>query len=160
MLARQHEENSMDRLPFDHYYDFFEPKLDDIPIHNDFLKFLDWVADKPGVVLAPSDIASILTDGEKPGQEAIKRAIGVATIMASWQVQLAHPFYRVKDASGTFHEVEMVDTDTMDGKKPYVIEATGEVIEDFPSNAYACFRVVDFEPRPAPVAAASAGLRP
>jgi hypothetical protein len=149
----------MSRLPFDHYYDYYAAKLDDIPIHNDFKKVLEWLSDKPGHVTHYGELACVLGDTTNPGAEDLQRAVGAMVILTTWPQSLGTVFFEVVSADGSLYPVDKVPQEALDGKAPYVLEATGETIEDLPSSLRPLIRIADFEPRPALDEIPSAGLR-
>jgi hypothetical protein len=63
----------------------------------------------------------------------------------------------VKLAKGQLYEVGLQEQDIYDGKKPFVLEATGETIDNFAANAYMHIRFRDFEPKLAVTAAPNTG---
>ncbi len=133
-------------LTFDHYYDNYVSKLSDIPIHKHFRKVLDWVKDKPGHITSISELAMVISGEEAPSDDAVRDAIGVTGILTAWPEPLGDIFFEVKSQDGGFYPVDRVPQEAVDGTAPYVLEATGETIEDFPSNALVRIRIADFEP--------------
>lgn len=131
---------------FDHYYDNYVSKLSDIPIHNNFRKVLDWIKDKPGRVTSISELASVISGDEAPDDDDVRDAIGVTGILTAWPEALGDIFFEVKSQDGGLYPVDRVPQEAVDGTAPYVLEATGETIEDFPSNALVRIRIADFEP--------------
>jgi hypothetical protein len=136
----------MELQSFDHYRDNYVSKMTDIPVHNNFRKVLDWVKDKPGHVTSISDLAGIITGQEKPDDDAIRAAIGVTGILTAWPEALGDIFFEVMSEDGSLYPVDRVPQEAVDGTAPYVLEATGETIEDFPARALVRIRIVDFEP--------------
>lgn len=136
----------MELQSFDHYYDAYVSKLSDIPIHNNFRKVLDWVKDKPGHITSIGELAMVISDGEALSDEAVRDAIGVTGILTAWPEAIGDIFFEVKSQDGGLYPVDRVPQEAVDGTAPYVLEATGETIEDFPSNALVRIRIADFEP--------------
>jgi hypothetical protein len=136
----------MERLPFDYYHDNYVSKMTDIPIHNNFRKVLDWVKDKPGQITCISELASVISGEDKPDNDAVRAAMGAATILTAWPESLGAIFFEVMSEDGGLYSVDRVPQEAVDGTAPYVLEATGETIEDFPSRALVRIRIVDFEP--------------
>lgn len=136
----------MELQSFDHYYDNYVSKLSDIPIHNNFRKVLDWVKDKPGRVTSINELASVISGDEVPDDDAVRDAIGVTGILTAWPEALGDIFFEVKSQDGGLYPVDRVPQEAVDGTAAYVLEATGETIEDFPSNALVRIRIADFEP--------------
>lgn len=136
---------------FDDYYDYYVPQIDKYPQRDDFMKVLEWVADKPGSISAFSDLALVIEPDKDPGsQEMMLRVLSIATILTGWKHQIADPFFKVKSSNGAFYDVGVQEQAVYDGKKSFVLEATGETIADFASRAYMYIRFKDFEPRPLP----------
>jgi hypothetical protein len=136
----------MELQSFEHYRDNYVSKLSDIPIHNNFRKVMDWVKDKPGHVTSVSELASVISGKDKPDNDAMRAAIGVAGILTTWPDPLGDIFFEVMAEDGSRYPVQRVPQEAVDGVAPYVLEATGETIEDFPSRALVRIRIVDFEP--------------
>ncbi len=134
--------------PYDHYHDNYVSKMTDIPIHNNFRKVLDWVKDKPGHVTTISELASVVSGEDKPDDDAMRAAMGAATILTAWPEPLGDIFFEVVSEDGGLYPVNRVPQEAVDGTAPYVLEATGETIEDFPSRALVRIRIVNFEPTP------------
>ncbi|MBY3432998.1 hypothetical protein HFN89_02240 [Rhizobium laguerreae] len=145
---------------YDDYYDFYVPKIDKYPQRDDFLKVLEWVADKPGQVSGFGELALVIdADKDPSGQEMVSRVLAVSVILTGWEQQIADPLLKVKSANGQLYEVGVQERDVYDGKKPLVLEATGETINDFKANAYMHVRFRAFEPRLAAQPAPIAGLK-
>lgn len=136
----------MERKSFDQYYDTYAPKMSDIPVHNDFLQILDWVKDKPGHETGIMEIATVLAGDRDPTTDDVFRAVGVSVVLCSWPGAIGNIFFEVTSESGDAHPVEHVPQDALDGRAPYVLEATGEVIADLPSRLVPRIRIADFEP--------------
>lgn len=136
----------MELQSFDHYYDAYVSKLSDIPIHNNFRKVLDWVKDKPGHITSIGELAMVISGEEAPSDDAVRDAIGVTGILTAWPEAIADIFFEVKSQDGGLYPVDRVPQEAVEGTAPYVLEATGETIEDFPSNALVRIRIADFEP--------------
>ena len=140
---------------FSEYRDYYAPKMENHPLGEDFLTLLEWVSDKPGEVIGYTDIAKAVTgreDLDTLDHETFSRILPLSVMLSTWSMPLANVFFVVKDAQGCYHDVDTVDQETTEGKRPYVIPATGETVEDFPSNAYPRFRLADFT-LPTPMAA-------
>jgi hypothetical protein len=131
---------------FDQYYDNYVSKMSDIPIHNNFRKVLDWVKDKPGHITTISELASVISGEDNPSNDAMRAAIGATGILTAWPEPLGEIFFEVRSEDGGSYPVDRVRQEAVDGTAPYVLEATGETIEDFPSRALVRIRIVDFEP--------------
>jgi hypothetical protein len=142
----------MTTTTFEDLYDYFAPKMDGTPVHNDFMTVMDWLADRPGELLSFGDLAKILTGGNLDA-DALERVVPVSIVMTTWSRQVADVVFMVKDSGGRFHEVPEVDPAQLEGKRPFVIADTGEVIECFLENAYPHLRVRNFEPRATPALA-------
>ncbi|MBY3150818.1 hypothetical protein HFO56_00045 [Rhizobium laguerreae] len=89
----------------------------------------------------------------------MSRVLAVSVILTGWEQQIADPLPKVKSANGQLYEVGVQERDVYDGKKPLVLEATGETINDFKANAYMHVRFRAFEPRLAAQPAPIAGLK-
>lgn len=131
---------------FDHYHDNYVSKLSDIPIHNNFRKVLDWVKDKPGHITSISELARVISGEEAPSDDAMRAAMGTVVILTTWPEALGDIFFEVKSQDGGLYPVDRVPQEAVDGTAPYVLEATGETIEDFRSSALVRIRIADFEP--------------
>lgn len=144
---------------YEEYYDYYVPKIDKYPQRDDFMKVLEWVADKPGSVLAFSELGRVIDPDVDP-KEMISRVLPVSVILTGWSHQIADPFFKVKSANGELYEVGLQEQDVYDGKKPFLLEATGETIENFAASAYMHIRFRDFEPMLAVAATPNAGPKP
>ena len=143
---------------FEEYHDFYAPKMERYPQRDDFMRVLEWVADKPGQVSDFGDLALVIDPDKNPhSEEMMSRVMAIAFILTGWQHRIADPFFKVKSENGKLYEVGTVERAALDGEKPYVLNETGETIEDFPSRAYMHFRFKDFEPRRQPAATPSSG---
>ncbi|MCS4090045.1 hypothetical protein [Rhizobium sp. BK176] len=131
---------------YEEYFDYYVPKIDDYPQRDDFMKVLEWVADKPGEVLLLSELGRVIDPDADP-KEMISRVLSVSVILTGWSHQIADPFFKVKSADGQLYEVGLQEQDVYDGKKPFALEATGETIEKFGEHAYMHIRFKDFEPK-------------
>ena len=67
-------------------------------------------------------------------------------ILTSWPEAIGDLFFEVRSADGSLYPVYKLPQEALDGHVPYVLEATGETIEDFPSSAYVRIRIADFVP--------------
>lgn len=141
---------------YEFYYDFYAPKMESYPQRDDFMRVLEWVADKPGQVSNSGDLALVIDPDKNPhSEEMMWRVMAITVILTGWRHPIAAPFFKVKSENGELYEVDTVERAALDGEKPYVLNETGETIEDFPSRAYMHFRFKDFEPRRQPSAAPS-----
>jgi hypothetical protein len=131
---------------YEEYYDYYVPAIDSFPQRDDFMKVLEWAADKPGEVLALSDLGRIF-DPESEPEKVISRVISVAIILTTWPEQIAESIFKIKSANGKFYDVGLQEQDIYDGKKSFVLDATGETIEDFGASAYVYIRFKDYEPK-------------
>lgn len=141
---------------YEEYYDYYVSNLDKYPQRDDFMKVLEWVADKPGESLPFSELGRIIDPDVDP-KEMILRVLPVSVILTGWSHQIADPFFKVKSANGQLYEVGLQEQDVYDGKKPFLLEATGETIDNFAENASMHIRFKDFEPKLATTAAPSGG---
>lgn len=141
---------------YEEYYEYYVPKIDKYPQRDDFMKVLEWVADKPGEALLLSELGRVIDPDIDP-KEMISRVLSVSVILTGWSHQIAAPFFKVKSANGQLYEVGLQDQDVYDGKKPFRLEATGETIEKFAENAYMHIRFKDFEPKLAATTTPSGG---
>jgi hypothetical protein len=148
-------EDTMTLATFDDYYDFYAPKMEKYPQQEDFMKVLDWVADKPGNVSSFGDLALVIDPDKDPtSHEMMSRVMAITVILTGWEHQIADPFFRVKSSNGELYEVKTVEQAVLEGKKAYFLDETGETIENFPSRAYMHVRFKNFEPRVQPTLAA------
>lgn len=132
---------------FSHYRDFYEPKMVNHPLGTEFLSVLDWLADKPCHEFGYQDIARAVFGSEDLVADGLlHKVLPLAVMMTTWAQPVAKLFFLVKDSSGKFHEPTNLDSDVIDGKMPFVVPETGEVIADFAENAYVRFRAADYAP--------------
>ena len=143
---RNQQEIHVERKSFDQYYDAYATRMSDIPVHNDFRQILDWVKNKPGYETGIMEIATVLAGDGSPTTDDVRRAVGVSVVLCSWPGAIGNIFFEVMTESGDAHPVENVPQDAMDGKAPYVLEATGEVIADLPARLVPRIRIADFQP--------------
>jgi hypothetical protein len=144
---------------YEEYYEYYVPKIDKYPQRDDFMKVLDWAADKPGEAFLFSEIGHVIDPDGDP-KEMVSRVLPVTVILTGWSHQIADPFFKVRSANGQLYEVGLQEQDVYDGKKPFVLEATGETIEKFGEHAYMHIRFKDFEPKLDAKAVPATGRRP
>lgn len=138
----------MAAMTFDQYYAHFERFWGSTPQWEDVKRVLDWVRDKPGAEMSVREVMELASSGGRSGG-----ALGVIAVLTSGSVQIAEPFFKVRSTDGRLHPVGQVGRDVWNGERPYVIEATGEIVEDFEGNAFPYIRFAEFDPSPDPAPA-------
>lgn len=150
----------MEFTTFEDYYEYYTSKIDSYPHRDDFMRVLEWSADKPKGEYAFSELAPVIDAGEgNPMDELMTRVLSVSVILAGWAHPIASPFFKVLSDNGEYYDVGLQEQAVYDGKKSFVLPQTGETIENFPSRAYMHLRFNDFEPR-RPSHSPSVGPRP
>jgi hypothetical protein len=110
-------------------------------IRDDVITAARYLSERPGEEFGVPDLMEVL--GDDNGQ----RAIAVLAFVCGGSQPVADPFFMVKLADGELHEAGQVSKAQMDGREPYVFEATGEVVADPPKHLFPRFRVTGFEKR-------------
>lgn len=143
---------------FDEYYDFYAPKMEKYPQRDDFMRVLEWAGDKPGHECDFGDLALVIDPDKNPHtEEMMSRVMAITVILTGWRHPIAAPFFKVKSENGELYEVGAVEKPILDGEKSYVLNETGETIENFPARAYMHLRFKDFEPRRQPATLPNSG---
>ena len=135
------------------YYENFERFWGARGNWEDIRKGLELFAERPGGELSFSEIAQHI-GGDSPEDRAA-RTIPVITALTAGSNPIGRPFFKVLSADGNLYPAGLVDKDTREGRKPFVLEATGETVENFATRAYVYIRLEDFAPDLSPSGPAS-----
>jgi hypothetical protein len=140
---------------FQDYMDYYIPRVEGLasPQKEDVITLLTAMEDRSGDQLFVNDLSQILKDSSSIAMPDDFNAIQVRTLQAmvilvGWGQPILSTGFKVRDSGGNMHEVKQpFAQEILDGKMPYTL-STGEVIENFPKNAFLTLTVADFPNKP------------
>jgi len=132
------EANSMSKSFNDHFR-YFEEHWSETPQWNDIKSLLEWVEDNPSKETDLGELSAILG-------RSVTEVVPILAILTAGPEPIGNIFFKIRSIDGNLYAAENVSQNVREGKEPFKIPQTGEVINDFAANAYVFVRFETFGP--------------